>query len=80
MELEDEYIESREEYLDKAAEINKLIVGTFETELGKKCLEHLEDVFVDRQIAKPGMSELEIGIRQGEANVIKKIIKEVRNG
>ena len=64
----------------KATEIKKIMVGTFETELGKRCLEHLEGVFVDRDIAQVGMSELEIGIRQGEANVIKKIIREVRNG
>ena len=61
-------------------EISKLLRGTFETELGQKCLAHLESVFVDRDIAKPGMSELEIGIRQGEASVIKKIRREFKNG
>ena len=64
----------------RSKEIHKLFVGTFETELGKRCLEHLESTFVDRPIAQVGMSELEIGIRQGEANVIKKIIKEINNG
>jgi len=64
----------------KSTEIKKLLVGTFETELGKRCLEHLEATFIDRDIAQVGMSELEIGIRQGEANVIKKIIREVRHG
>lgn len=61
-----------------AEEINAVFKGTFNTETGDRCLKHLEKVFVDREIAKPGMSELEIGIRQGEANVIKKIIREVR--
>ena len=61
----------------KGTEIKKLMVGTFETELGKRCLEHLEKTFVDRDIAQAGMSELEIGIRQGEANVIKKIRREL---
>jgi len=61
-------------------EIEKLIKGTFETELGRKCLTHLESVFVDRPIARDGDDLLSIGIRQGEANVIKKIIKEVNRG
>ena len=64
----------------RSKEIHKLLVGTFETELGKKCLAHLENTFVDRSIAQVGMTELEIGIRQGEANVIKKIIKEINDG
>jgi len=64
----------------KGTEIKKIMIGTFETEIGKKCLDHLQSVFVDRDIAQVGMSELEIGIRQGEANVIKKIIREVRHG
>lgn len=61
----------------KALEIEKIFKGTFETELGRKCLAHLESVFVDRAIARPGDDLLAIGIRQGEANVIKKILQEV---
>jgi hypothetical protein len=64
---------------EEAQNITVLFKGTFGTELGAKCLKHLEKVFVNREIARPGMSELEIGIRQGEANVIKKIIKEVNS-
>lgn len=62
------------------AEINKLLKGTFETELGKKCLEHLEDVFVNRNMYEKGMSLDEVAFRQGEASVVKKIIKEARDG
>ena len=64
---------------NKSIVIDKLVKGTFSTPIGKKCLAHFKKVFVDRPIAKPGMSELEIGIRQGECNVILKIIKEIED-
>jgi len=64
----------------KATEIHKLIVGTFETEIGKRCLEHLKATFVDREIYKVGQSFEETTLRQGEANVINKIIREVQHG
>lgn len=64
--------------MGKQEEITVLMKGTFTTPLGEKCLKHLESVFIDREIAQVGMTELQIGIRQGEANVIKKIIREVR--
>jgi len=57
--------------------IEKLFKATFSTPNGKKCLAHLKKVFVDRPIAKLGMEPLEIGIRQGECNVIRKILGEV---
>ena len=62
-------------------EISKLMVGTFETELGKKLLHHLAEVFIDRPMYKQGMTLEEVAFRQGEASVIEKIIKEVqKNG
>ena len=60
-------------------EVAALFQGTFETELGRKCLAHLESVFVDREMYKQGMTLDEVAFRQGEASVIKKILKEVRN-
>ncbi len=59
----------------KHEEINKLFVGTFETELGQRCLEYLESVFVDRDIYIPGKSLEETSYRQGEASIVKKIRK-----
>ena len=60
-------------------EVSKLIQGTFNTVLGKKCIEHLEDVFVNRNIYEPGMTIDTVAFRQGEASVIKKIIKELND-
>lgn len=65
---------------DKYLEIKALFKGTFETELGRKCLDHLENVLVDRDMYKPGMTLDEVAFRQGEASVIKKILKEVNDG
>lgn len=60
-------------------EINILLKGTFGTELGKKCLKHLEDVFVNRDMYIQGTTLDQVAFRQGEASVIKKIIKEVNS-
>lgn len=61
-------------------EIHKLIVGTFETELGKKLLDYLEEKYVNRDIYKPGLTLDTTAFRQGQADIIKQIIKEARNG
>ena len=61
-------------------EVHKLFVGTFETELGKRCLKHLVETFVDRDIYRPGMTLDEVAFKQGEASVIKKIMKEFSHG
>mgnify|MGYP006883067109 CR=1 FL=1 len=65
--------------MDKVA-IHKLYVGTFETELGKRCLSHLEDVFVNRQIFKHGESVEHAAYRQGQADLVKQLKKEINNG
>ena len=64
----------------KATEIHKAIVGTFETELGKKCLVNLIRAYVDRRIYNQGQSFEATAYRQGQADVIKDIIKEINNG
>ena len=60
-------------------EINVLLKGTFNTTLGKRCIKHLQDVFVDRAMYKPGMSLDQVAFREGEASVIRKIMKEINN-
>ena len=64
----------------KSIEITKLIVGTFETELGKRCLAHLEKTFVDRPIYIQGATLEQTAYRQGQADLIKQIVKELSNG
>lgn len=60
--------------------ISKLIVGTFSTELGKRLLERMNEVFVDRPIYKPGQTLEETAYRQGQADLVKQLIKEINNG
>lgn len=64
----------------KAQEINILYKGTFETELGRRCLETMKKAFVDRPTYRPGMSLDEVAFREGEASIVRKIIAEVENG
>ncbi len=59
-------------------EISKLIVGTFSTELGKRLLSHLEFVFIDRPIYKQGESLEAAAYRQGQADLIKQLKKELQ--
>lgn len=74
--------EETEEFLSlakKSKEITILLKGTFGTELGQKCIRHLEDTFINRDIYRIGMTLDEVAFRQGEASAIKKILKELNN-
>ncbi len=59
-------------------QIDKLFKDTFDNEVGLKCLNYLEGVFVDRDIYVPGKSIEETAFRQGEASIIKKIRKALK--
>lgn len=63
-----------------STEISKLYKATFDTVLGKKCLEHLEQVFCDRAIYKKGLPLEEVAYRQGQADLVNQILKEVKDG
>ena len=59
----------------KAEEIDGLMKPLC-SRAGQKLLEHLENVFVKRKIVQGHHTQFEAGIRQGEANVIMKLIKD----
>ena len=77
------YYEEKEELTDKqleemkqkSAHIDSIIVGTFQTPLGKKCLEHLEKTFVDKDIYAYGMTFEQTTFRAGQAAVIRQLRK-----
>lgn len=78
----DDDLDDQTEYQDlqkKAQEITILFKGTFGTELGQKCIKQLENTFVNRDIYRVGMTLEEAAFRQGEASVIKKILKEINS-
>ena len=74
-EPEEETAKQKEDRENKAAAINSLIVGTFKTPLGRRCLEHLEKTFVDRDVYAPGMTFEQTAYRAGEAAVIRQLRK-----
>ena len=78
-EEEDATEEQYNEMQKKAQEITILYQGTFGTELGQKCIKQLEDTFVNRDIYREGATLDQVAFRQGEASVIKKIIKEINS-
>ena len=64
-------------------ERDKLLIGTFETELGRRYLAYLESFFVDRPMYEAGMSIDEVAFRQGQATLIRnigKVLKGATNG
>lgn len=63
-----------------STEIHKLVIGTFETEIGQRLLSHLEDVYVDRDMYAQGLTLDQVAFRQGQADIIKQIIKELSDG
>lgn len=65
--------------VDKGQEINKLIKGTFGTELGRRLANHLKTQFVDRPVYIPGHTHDETAYREGQRNVIMQILKEIEN-
>ena len=65
---------------NKAEDIHKMLVGTFETPLGGKCLQHLVETFIDRPMYKAGSTLEETAYRQGQADLVKQIVKEINNG
>ena len=67
--------QQREELRKNEAEINSIIVGTFETALGRKCLAHLEKTFVDKDIYLNGMTFEQTTFRAGQAAVIRQLRK-----
>ena len=69
-----------EKQIDKAAELHSIVVGTFETELGKKCLAHMEKVYLNRPIYVKGATFEETAFREGQADVIRNIIREINRG
>ena len=82
---EDEYEHSEydtfEEVNNKVGkEISAMFNATFSTELGKRTIEHLKKVFVDRDMYETGMTLDEVAFRQGEASIVKKILKEINDG
>lgn len=60
--------------------ISKLVVGTFSNPLGEKLMEHLESTFIDRPIYVDGLTLDQVSYRQGQADLIKQLKKELTNG
>ena len=64
--------------MSKEIEVHKLIVGTFETDLGKKLLAHLKSTIIDRPTYLQGMDLAEVAFREGQKDVILQLLKEMR--
>lgn len=58
-------------------EINVLFKSVFANEQGEKMLKYLNEVFVDRDIYKNGLTLDQVAFRQGEASIVKKIEQEI---
>ena len=59
-------------------EESRLISSLFSSEKGQLVLKKLNEKFVDVNIARPNDDMLSIGIRQGQANLVKYIEKQIK--
>lgn len=71
----EDFGEAHAEQQRKAEEIDGLMKPLC-SRAGQKLLEHLEKQFVKRQIVRDNDTQFAAGIRQGEANIIRKLISE----
>jgi len=60
-------------------EITSLIKTVFETDKGEKLLKHLQ-LLVDRPMYKKGLTLDEVAFREGQADFVRQIMKEVSYG
>lgn len=72
---EEEFIEALQ---TKSEAVHKLTIGTFETEIGAKFLKHLKDTYMDTTIYKRGSSLEDVAYRQGQSDLIKQILTEIK--
>lgn len=67
--------------VSKEEEISQEITSTFKvvfgTEHGSKCLKRLKEVFIDRPIYTKGQTLEDTSYRQGQADLIRQILREV---
>lgn len=59
---------------EKAQSITKLIVGTFETQIGQRCIEHLKKKYVDIDMYTAGATLDIVAYKQGRADLVKQIL------
>lgn len=61
-------------------QISKLFKDTFDNDIGRKCLDHLKEVFVDKPVYKAGQTFEETAFKEGRRDVIQQILKELSDG
>lgn len=64
-------------YANRIKEINSIYARLFSTEDGKYVLEHLVKMNLIGSIAERGDTLLDIGVKQGNADIIKGIIQRI---
>ena len=68
------------EMLIKSIEYKKLVVGTFNTDIGLKYLDYLEKTHVNIPMYTRNTSIEEVSYRQAKADLIRDIRKEINDG
>ncbi len=69
----EELEEDKNEIQNKADEINKMFFALVNE--NPEAIKHLYQRFCDTPVAKPGDDYLQIGIRQGKADLVRMIIQ-----
>lgn len=69
--------QTAQEFMDERNVLNAMYFRLFNTEDGKRVLEHLVKTNLAVPIATKGSDLLDIGVMQGRANVVNEIIQRI---
>ena len=67
-----------EEIKSRSLEVDKIFLDVSNDPAGERMLEYLKERYLGCEIATPGDTELDIGIRQGKANLVRDIFKAIK--
>lgn len=74
--IEPQNLDEKKKCKNKILKDAQMFHATFETDAGKIVLKQMMEMFLVKSIAKPNDDMLSIGIREGQARVVRMILQQ----
>jgi len=74
--IEDQNIDSKKKRKKEVLRDAQIFLTVFNTDEGQRVLEKMVDTFLTKSIAKPHDDMISIGIREGQARVVRWILQQ----
>jgi len=71
--------QTQDEYAQEQSNINNMYARVFKTQEGKEVLDHLVKMNLANAIAVQGDTMLDVGVKQGRANIVSEILTRINN-